>query len=123
MLSFLKRLLRLTDGGQTPPPTLLPFDHGLVALIGNQYALAIAQFDAVLRQQPGNATAHLGRGTASSRLGEVDKAMADYTEAIRLAPNNALAFCNRGRAKRTINDASGNADIVKARQLDPSVCP
>jgi len=33
-----------------------------------------------------------------------------------------LTFCNRGIAKLKINDRSGSEDIVKARQLDPSVC-
>jgi hypothetical protein len=47
---------------------------------------------------------------------------ADFNEAIRHDPNDALAFCNRGKLKLNINDASGNADIAKARQLDASVC-
>ena len=62
------------------------------------------------------------RGDAYTDKGDHDRALADYNEAIRLDPNNALAFCNRGRAKLNINDASGNADIAKAKQLDPSVC-
>jgi cytochrome c-type biogenesis protein CcmH/NrfG len=54
--------------------------------------------------------------------GDYDRAVADYNEAIRLDPNNAVAFCNRGRVKRNIHDASANADIAKAKQLDASVC-
>jgi tetratricopeptide (TPR) repeat protein len=54
--------------------------------------------------------------------GDYDHAIADYNEAIQLDPNNALAFCNRGRAKRNINDATGNTDIAKAKQLDASAC-
>jgi cytochrome c-type biogenesis protein CcmH/NrfG len=53
---------------------------------------------------------------------DYDRALIDYNEAIRLDPNNAFALCNRGRVKRVINDTSGNADIAKARQLDPSAC-
>jgi TPR repeat len=50
------------------------------------------------------------------------RAIADYNEAIRLDPKNALTFCNRGQAKLNINEASGNEDIAKARQLDASSC-
>lgn len=120
MLLFLKRLLRLTDGGQTTPPTLSPFDQGLVALSGNQYALAIAHFDAVLRQQPGNAAAYFGRGTAYSRLGEIDKAMADYTEAIRLAPNDAGAYARRGLSYNLRGELDNAIqDFTAALRLQP----
>jgi tetratricopeptide (TPR) repeat protein len=53
--------------------------------------------------------------------GDYGRAIADYDEAIQLNPT-ALTFCDRGIAKSKINDRSANADIAKARQLDPSVC-
>ena len=71
---------------------------------------------------PKSAHAFRNRGVLYAHKGDNDRAIADFNEVIRLDPNNALAFCNRGRAKRNINEASGNADIAKARQLDPSVC-
>jgi len=52
----------------------------------------------------------------------MDLAIADYNEAIRLDPKGAVNLCNRGRVKLKINDASGNVDIRKAKELDPSVC-
>ena len=63
------------------------------------------------------------RGNAYGRKGDHDRAIADYNEAIRLDPKYALSFCNRGRTKLKINEASGNADIAKARELDASICP
>ena len=62
------------------------------------------------------------RGLADQNRGDYDRAIADYNEAIRLDPKNAVTFCNRGIAKCKINDRSANADIAKARQLDPSGC-
>src|SRR5262245_25272901 len=56
------------------------------------------------------------------KKGDNDRAIADFDEAIRLDPKSALAFCNRGNAKLKINNASGNQDIRKARELDASVC-
>jgi TIR domain len=45
-----------------------------------------------------------------------------FREAIGLDPKNAEFFCTRGRAKLEIKDASGNADIAKAREIDASSC-
>ena len=50
--------------------------------------------------------------------GDTDRAIADYSEAIRLKPDYARAFCNRGIAKLKINDATGNQDKAKARELE-----
>jgi tetratricopeptide (TPR) repeat protein len=83
---------------------------------------AIADYDEVIRLDPNNANAFNNRGNAYRRKDDLDRALADYNEAIRLGPTNALYLCNRGRAKLRINDASGNADIDKARQLDASKC-
>jgi Flp pilus assembly protein TadD len=62
------------------------------------------------------------RGVAYGKKGDEHRAIADYNEAIRLQPQHALAFCNRGKAKLKIHEASGKADITKARQLDASIC-
>ena len=66
--------------------------------------------------------AFYNRGNAYWRKDDMDLAIADYNEAIRLDPKGAVNLCNRGRVKLKINDASGNVDIRKAKELDPSVC-
>jgi Tfp pilus assembly protein PilF len=83
---------------------------------------AIADFNEEIRVDPKSARAFNHRGTAYMRKGDNNRAISDYSEAIRLNPNAARAFCNRGIAKRKINDASGKADVAKARQLDASIC-
>ena len=83
------------------------------------YDRAIADFNEALRFDHNYAFAFNNRGLAYARKGDYDRAMADYNEAIRLNAKFALAFCNRGKTKLKINDASGNEDIAKARQLDP----
>jgi tetratricopeptide (TPR) repeat protein len=83
---------------------------------------AIADFNEAIRLDPKSALALSNRGVAYGNKGDLDRAIADFNEAIRIDPNNAAAFCNRGMAKRNINDVTGNADIAKARQLDPSAC-
>ena len=86
------------------------------------YDRAIAAFSEAIRLEPKNVNAFSNRGIAYAKKGDNDRAIADYNEVIRLDPKYALAFCNRGVAKLKINDASGKADLAKARVLDASIC-
>ncbi len=83
---------------------------------------AIADYNEAIRLNPNLANAFGNRANAYVRKGNNNGAIADYNEAIRLDPKGAVNLCNRGRVKLKINDASGNVDIAKARQLDASVC-
>jgi tetratricopeptide (TPR) repeat protein len=61
-------------------------------------------------------------GALYAGKGQFDRAIADLDQAIRLNPNYAEAFYSRGLAKRAKGDsAGGDADIVKAKRLNPSV--
>jgi tetratricopeptide (TPR) repeat protein len=68
------------------------------------------------------ALAFLNRGIAYMNKGDAGRAIPDFDEVIQLDPKSALAFCNRGKLKLRINDASGNADIAKAKELGASIC-
>jgi len=83
---------------------------------------AISDYDEAIRLDTHNSLVFNNRGLAYSKKGDNDRAISDYNEAVRLNPKYALAFCNRGRAKLKMNDASGNSDIEKAKQLDASAC-
>src|SRR3982074_1956627 len=96
---------------QTAPNSEAVWTHG-----------AIADFNEEIRLDPKSARAFNHRGTAFMRTGDNTRAISDYSEAIRLNANAARAFCNRGIAKQKIKDASGKADLAKARQLDASIC-
>ena len=84
---------------------------------------AIINYTEVIRLEPRNALAFANRGNDYFKKGDFDRAIADFNEAIQHEPNKfAWANCNRGIAKLKKNDSSGNADIEKARVLDPSTC-
>ena len=83
---------------------------------------AIADLNEAIRLDAKSALTYRNRGDAYLNKGDYEHAIADYSDAIRLDPGNAFAFCNRARVKRKIRDASGSADITKARQLDASAC-
>jgi len=62
------------------------------------------------------------RAHAFSKKGQDDHAIEDYDQAIRLNPQYAAAFYNRGLARQRKGDtAAGDADIAKARQLQPGI--
>jgi tetratricopeptide (TPR) repeat protein len=80
-----------------------------------------------LRLQRSNSTKSHGSflckaGLRYEKKGDYDRAIADYSGAIRLNPNFAPAFWQSRKGEAEMNDSSGNVDIAKARQLDPSSC-
>ena len=65
---------------------------------------------------------YTNRGAEFGAKGELDRAMKDHDQALKLDPKNALAFNNRGIAKLKKGDKeSGEADIAKAKQLQPGI--
>jgi hypothetical protein len=57
-------------------------------------------------------------------MGQPDRAILDFGQAIRIDPNLAVAYNGRGLAERAKGDsAGGDADIAKAKQLNPNVTP
>ena len=84
---------------------------------------AIADFSEAIQLGGATNSSHFhNRAFAYARKGDYYGAIADFDETIRLDPQRASAFCGRGIAKLKNNDATGNRDIAKARQLDASGC-
>ena len=83
---------------------------------------AIQDYDQAIRLNPSDGNAFNNRGSAYAAKGDYDRAIQDYNQGIRLNPSYAKAFYWRGLAKRKAGDtAGGDADIAKAKQLDPKV--
>ena len=87
-----------------------------------QYALAVEDYNQAIKLDPSDEAFYRDRGTAYFLMGEYARAVQDYDEAISLHPDNADAYYCRGLTKRKMgDDAGGDADIAKAKELDPTV--
>jgi tetratricopeptide (TPR) repeat protein len=87
-----------------------------------EYERAIKDFSHAIKLHPDNAASFDGRGLAHANRSNFELAIKDYDQAIKLKPDHASAFYHRGLAKFGLCDIDGgDADIAKARELDPSV--
>jgi tetratricopeptide (TPR) repeat protein len=82
---------------------------------------AIADYDEVLKREPGMAPALLGRGAALVRKGDLERALADFSEALRLQPDLLPALYARAEARVTAGQTDGAlADAAEAIRLSPN---
>ena len=63
-------------------------DLGEVFRAIGEYRRAYDSYQAVLRLQPGNATAHVAAGLVAEKMGEYDTAAREYAGAMKLAPTD-----------------------------------
>jgi tetratricopeptide (TPR) repeat protein len=83
------------------------------------YARALEEYDAALREDPQNVYALRGRGRSLMQLGRDNEALAAFDEAIAREPEFAATYANRG----ILYDRMGKyrqaiVDYEKALQLD-----
>jgi tetratricopeptide (TPR) repeat protein len=87
-----------------------------------QYDRAIKDYNHAIKLRPEFWLAYDGRGLAHANRLNFELAIKDYDQAIKLKPDAAKAFYHRGLAKFGICDLDGaDADIARARELDPHV--
>jgi tetratricopeptide (TPR) repeat protein len=104
--------------------TLLYRDLGLARHAKGDFERAIADFDEAIRRNPRYVAAYVERGIVWHARKDYDRAIADYGVAIKLDPKNAMAHYHRGLARRAKGDtAGGDADIARAREIQPGIGP
>ena len=87
-----------------------------------EFAAAKADLDKAVQLDPKFADAFLQRGVVNATAGDFKAAVADFDQVIRLQPSDALAYLNRGHAKLELGQkAEGEADIAKAKAIDPKI--
>jgi lipoprotein NlpI len=96
-------------------------NRGNARLDRDEYDLAIADYDEVLKHQPANAVVWYDRGTAYRLKKDYDKAIEDYGRAVALNPRYEDAFVNRGVAHAAKGETDrAIADYTTALLLDAS---
>jgi tetratricopeptide (TPR) repeat protein len=87
-----------------------------------QYERAIKDYNHAIKLRPDHAAAFDGRGLAHANRLNFELAIKDYDQAIKLRPDDAKALYHRGLAKFGLCDLDGaDADIAKAREIDPTI--
>ena len=100
------------------------FCRGNLWLHKREWAYAINDFSAALKQSPKDPAILHNRGLAWFQLKEYNGAIADHTAAIALDPKYAWAYEDRGRAWAALGSNDGAiADFTVALQLDPTAAP
>jgi len=83
---------------------------------------AIKDYNHAIKLRPEFWVAFVGRGLAHANRLNFELAIKDYDQSIKLRPDNARAFYHRGLAKFGLCDLDGaDADIAKAREIDPAI--
>lgn len=85
------------------------------------YALAIADYSAVIERRPDIPWVYISRGSAYSEQDRHQAAIADFDKAIELDPTNSEAFNNRLRSKMAMEDTdcAGAIRSESARSGNP----
>jgi tetratricopeptide (TPR) repeat protein len=104
-------------------------DRGAVYAATGQPDRAILDLNQAIILDPNDYSAFYSRASVYFTIQQYDRANQDYEQAIRrseqavrLNPNDAWAWYIRGKSKRAKGDfIEGDADIARAKQIDPSV--
>src|SRR5262249_7464231 len=93
---------------------------------GPDNATTIAACTAVIssKRYSGEALAidYFNRGLHYAKTQKYKEAVADFHEAIKIKPDFANAYFVRGTVKQVMGDNdAGDADITKAKELDPTL--
>ena len=100
--------------------SVLRYNRAQVLVALGRLPEALADYTAVIDEDPNYAEYHFDRASIHRRLGHHEAALADYDEAIRLSPPFPEAYYNRGDLRLELGDVAGAlADFGYTLELDP----
>jgi tetratricopeptide (TPR) repeat protein len=104
------------------PKMALPiFLRGSARLRLKDYDGAIADITRAIELEPRNAAYYWDRALAYAAKGDSVHAISDCGHVLDIDPDNSSALYLRGLLKVARGDQSGNADIARARQINPQI--
>jgi tetratricopeptide (TPR) repeat protein len=103
----------------------ITINRGVIRLRRSEFALALADFDDVIRLNGNNAEAYLNRGTALLQLRNPGEAIASLTTAMSLGVAEPhKAYFNRAAAREALGDIRGAyEDYATALEIQPDWGP
>jgi len=87
------------------------------------YDKAVEDFGTVIRLNPKDAEAYVGRGTVLANLKRFDEAIRDYDEALKYNRRSAEAWAGRGTARAAKGDRGAEGDYREALRVAPQNWP
>ena len=100
--------------------SVLRYNRGQVLVAMGRLADALADYTAVIVDDPNYAEYHFDRGSLLHRLGRDDEALADYAEAMRLSPPFWEVYYNRAEILQGLGKLDAAlADLDYVLDLDP----
>jgi tetratricopeptide (TPR) repeat protein len=97
------------------------FDEGLTAQMRGDLDTAIAIFERVVKESPGNAAAHHQLGRCQMKLGDFQGALEEIETAIRLSPDRIAARLDLGALYLAIGDtAKAKVQFMRALNINES---
>jgi tetratricopeptide (TPR) repeat protein len=98
------------------------YNRAVLATALEDFVKAKADADEAIRLRPDLGAAWLQRGIVQALSKNFRAAIDDFSEVIRLEPQAADAYLNRGYAKLEAGmKAEGEADVAKAKSIDPTI--
>jgi tetratricopeptide (TPR) repeat protein len=89
------------------------------ALATQQWDKAISLFDKVIKSQPGNTDAYIGRSTANLNIGELEAALKDADQAVKSNVKSAVAYGQRAIVEKMMGkNQEALDDFTKAIEMD-----
>ncbi len=111
---------RLNSAPVSPEPYFfrgLAYQQGL-----SRYDDAIADYEVSIRLNPAlkDGLAFSNRGIIYQSIKQdYHRAIADYSDALKYRPNDATVIYNRGMSRKAVADPGGDADVARAKELNP----
>jgi len=101
--------------------SVLRYNHAQLMVRTGQIERAVAEYTAIICEDPHHPDYWFERADLFARLGRIDEAIADYSEAIRVGPPYPEPIYNRGDLRLRNGDVGGAVeDFTRVLELDPA---